>query len=115
MGASERRNNDRVPARIRIIYVHDGDFLTSHSRDLSVDGMFVFTRKPPAVGETAELSFSLGPVEDLTVAARVVWVNRSEAEEDAGMGVQFIDPPPACTHALLETIRKIAYLGTTAA
>ena len=114
MAETERRKSGRVPARIRIIYVHDGDYLTSHSRDLSVDGMFVYTKSPPAVGETAELYFSLGPVEDLTVAARVVWVNRSDMEEDAGMGVQFINPPAACKEALLETIKKIAYLSTSA-
>ncbi len=47
----ERRGNQRIPSKFEINYVNEGDYLISYSKDLSVDGMFVSTNSPPAVGE----------------------------------------------------------------
>lgn len=91
--------------------MHDGDFLTSHSKDLSPDGMFVYTRKPLEVGDTTELTFSIGTLDEITVSAKVVWVNSSESETEAGMGVEFVNPPPFFQQTILETVNRVAFLG----
>ena len=106
----ERRSNQRIPSKFEINYVSEGDFLISYSKDLSVDGMFVSTKSPPAVGEKTKLTFSIGDINQATVDARVVWVNTSDQDDKAGMGVEFIDPPDSLREAILESIKKIAVL-----
>ncbi len=111
MAQANRRKNRRTATRVSVIYVHDGDFLTSHSKDLSPDGMFVYTHDPPPIGTTTEIHFSLGKIDDLTIKARVIWVNRSALETESGMGVQFVDPPPFFKQNILEAVKRVAFLG----
>lgn len=106
----ERRGNQRVPSKFEINYVNEGDYLISYSKDLSVDGMFVSTNSPPAVGEETKLTFSIGNIDQVTVDAKVIWVNSSDQDDNAGMGVKFIDPPDSLREAILENIKKIAVL-----
>lgn len=106
----ERRSNQRIPSRFEINYVHEGDYLISYSKDLSVDGMFISTKNPPEVGEQTKLTFAIGDIDRITVDAKVVWVNSTDLEEKAGMGVQFIDPPNHLKDAIMERIKKIAVL-----
>lgn len=106
----ERRNNQRIPSDFEINYVHEGDYLISYSKDLSVDGMFISTKNPPSLGEETKLTFSIGDIDRVSVDAKVVWVNSSKKVDKAGMGVQFIDPPDFLKAAILENIKKIAVL-----
>ena len=106
----ERRGNQRIPSRFEINYVNEGDYLISYTKDLSVDGMFVSTKNPPAVGEETKLTFSIGNIDRVTVDARVIWTSSSDQDEKAGMGVEFIDPPDYLRAAILESIKKIAVL-----
>ena len=110
MTSAERRIHKRVPATFKISYIHEGDYLISYSKDLSVDGMFIYTKDPPAVGETTEITFSIGNIEHISVDAKVVWVNCSESETEAGVGVQFVNPPPFLKETILEVVNRIALL-----
>ena len=92
MAANERRTNKRVPASLRISCIHEGDYLISHSKDLSVDGMFICSQPSPAVGDETKLTFSLEGSDPFTVNAMVVWVNNTEDKKDNGIGVRFLDP-----------------------
>lgn len=106
----EGRKNRRIPAKLKIIYIHDEDYLISHSRDLSVDGMFIYTKNPVPPGETTEIAFSVGSLDQLSVKARVIWVKNTASEFESGMGVQFINPPPFFQEAILHTVNRIAVL-----
>jgi uncharacterized protein (TIGR02266 family) len=108
MGYSERRQSPRFPAQVKIVYVNDGDYLISNTKDLSVDGMFIATTKPIPVGATTEITFCLDERNEMTVPARVVWVNSSE--NDSGIGVQFVNPAPDLQEAMLHMINRIALL-----
>lgn len=110
MTSSENRINKRIPAKYEIKYVHDGDYLISYSKDLSVDGMFICTQKPIPVGKTIKLTFSVGEIGRAEVDSKVIWINPSELETEAGMGVKFIKTPAFLKKAILDTIRKIAVL-----
>ncbi len=57
MSSLERRINQRIPAEFQVNYVHDGDYLISQSRDISIDGMFICTQNPAPVKEMTTLSF----------------------------------------------------------
>ena len=110
MTLTERRIKKRVPTKLKIIYVHDGDYLISYSKDLTVEGMFVYTKKPPSVGEITDLTFSIGSIDQISVTAKVIWVNISELETEAGMGVQFVNPPPLLKETILQAVNRVAVL-----
>ena len=110
MTVPERRINKRVPAKFKINYIHDQDYIISYTRDISVDGMFVFTQNPPGAGEITKLTFSIGELDKLTIDARVMWVNDVELKKDAGMGVKFIKPPVVLRKAIIDIVNRVAVL-----
>ena len=107
----ERRETERVPVVFNVNYVHDGDYVISSTRDISADGMFLFTENPPNISERTTLKFSLGEANQLEVDAAVVWVNQSKDSKDHGMAVKFVKPTPRVQRAILEAIKKVAVLG----
>ena len=103
----ERRVNERVAAEFKVSYIHDGDYLISYSKDISVDGMFIFTESPPAVGECPQLTFVVNDRE-ITLKAEVIWVNSSGSAKDSGMGVRFINLPTKLRQEILAMVNRIA-------
>ena len=110
MARSERRIHKRAPAKFKVDYVHKGDYLISFSKNISADGMYVNTKNPPSVGDTVNLTFSIGELEAISVDAKVIWVNRTESETDSGAGVQFLDISPNLKKTILHFINRIAVL-----
>jgi uncharacterized protein (TIGR02266 family) len=110
MSFIERRINKRVPAKFKISYIHEEDYLISYTKDISVDGIFIYTKEPPSVGELTKLTFSIATLDQVTVDAKVVWVNIGGMEKDAGIGVQFINPPGELKEAILEIVNRVAIL-----
>jgi hypothetical protein len=108
MKVHERRISTRVPAQFKVNFIHEGDYLISHTRDISIDGMFLYTETPPAVKEHAELSFSIGEINNVSLMAEVVWVNHSCSAKDSGMAVKFIDPQEDLVAAILNIIHRVA-------
>jgi len=108
MKAHERRISTRVPAHFKVNFIHEGDYLISHTRDISIDGMFLYTETPPPVREQTELTFSVGDLRDVSMMAEVVWVNHTHSKKDSGMAVKFIDPQPDLVDAILGIIHKVA-------
>ncbi len=108
MKAQERRISTRVPAQFQVNFIHEGDYLISHSRDISVDGMFLYTENPPSVAEQTELTFSIGDLRDVSLMAEVVWVNHARSKKDSGMAVKFINPHQDLVDAILNIIHKVA-------
>ncbi len=108
MAGSERRLNKRVPGKLKISYIDEGDYLFSHTRDISADGMFIHTDNPPQVGESLDLTFSIGKLKNVSVAAKVVWINAVESSKDSGMGVRFINPSADLKKSILDVVHRIA-------
>jgi len=108
MKAHERRISMRVPAQFKVNFIHEGDYLISHTRDISIDGMFLYTETPPAVHEHTELTFSIGNLHDVVLKAEVVWVNHAHSTKDSGMAVKFIDPQEDLVAAILGIIHRVA-------
>lgn len=112
MNSHERRISQRIPAQFQVNFVHEGDYLISHTRDISVDGMFLFTTSPPSVTEKTELTFSIGDLHNIKLIADVVWVNHTKSKKDSGMAVRFIDPKPELIEAILDIVKKVAIFPT---
>jgi Tfp pilus assembly protein PilZ len=107
MPYQERRVNKRVATEFKVSYVHLGDYLISYTKDISVDGMFIYTQSPLQVGELPILTFFINGSE-ISVQAEVIWANTSPSLNDVGMGVKFLDPPKKLRQAILKTVNKIA-------
>ncbi len=110
VGQRERRDETRVPAKFTVDYVHDGDYVISLSRDISADGMFVYSNNPLEIGKRSSLTFSIGDLHGVEVRAEVVWVNTDGPERDHGMGVRFIKPSAKLREQILRSINKVAIL-----
>ena len=108
MAGSERRRNKRVSEKFKISYINEGDYLFSHTRDISADGMFIQTDNPPPVGKSLDLTFSIGKLQNVSVAAKVVWINTFDSSEDSGMGVRFINPSADLKKSILDVVHRIA-------
>jgi uncharacterized protein (TIGR02266 family) len=106
----ERRLNKRLDAKIEISYVHERDYLISFTKNISADGMFVETERPPAIGSTIKLIFSLGNLEKIETNAEVIWINKGALSKDHGMGLKFLDMPAKDKDAILKEINVVAIL-----
>jgi len=111
MSKDERRINKRVDTKFEISYVHDHDYLISFTKNISVDGMFVETENPPAVGSTIKLVFSIGNLKNMEINAEIVWVNKGPLSKDHGMGLKFFHMPARDKDALLKEINIVAVLN----
>jgi len=91
----DNRAYARVPARFRVGWVSEREFLAAYSDNISRGGIFVATDQPPALREVVELSVELpdGKPPVTTQAEVVHRVTPEEARASgrvAGAGLQFI-------------------------
>jgi Tfp pilus assembly protein PilZ len=106
----ERRINDRALVKFQVNYIHKGDYLISFSRDISVDGMFLYTENPAPVGDYPRLTFSVGEMKDVTVTAKVVWVSPPGSASGSGMAVQFLELPSLLKETILKVVNRFSVL-----
>ncbi len=107
----ERRVSERTPVKFKINYIHEGDYLISNSKDISVSGMFIYTENSPSIGEMITLAFSLEDTEQLKVNAKVVWKNDSKNDNDKGIGVKFIEPNSQLNEMILKIVKRVAIIN----
>jgi len=90
--AADFRESQRAPVDFQVDYIHEGDYVLSFSRNISLGGMFLCTPNPPEPGSRVKLIFPVEEYYQAEVMTVVVWVNRSAAVGETGMGVQFLSP-----------------------
>lgn len=110
MSKDERRTNKRSDTKVEISYVHEHDYLISFTKNISADGMFIETEKPPAVGSTIKLIFPIGNLKKIEINAEVMWINKGASSKDHGMGLKFINMPAKDKDAILKEINVVAVL-----
>src|SRR5438552_2543818 len=95
---SDRREQDRAPASLRVDYKRLNTFFADYTKNISKGGTFIRTTTPLEIG--TELTFVLAlpspegqdPVE-LELRGIVKWVvpeNEATLDKPAGMGIQFL-------------------------
>ncbi len=115
MDDANRRGAERIPASFNVNFIHEGDYVISSSRDISVDGIFICTGDPPPAGTQLSLVFSVGELQELEIAGMVVWTNEAGPKREQGMGVQFLEPlPPDIKRNLMQLVNRITVLETNA-
>ncbi len=88
---NEKRNETRIPKKLKA-EVHTEDGLTySTSADISEKGIFITTPEPSPIGQKLKLEIIAGN-DTIPVTAVVKWI-RDEIDENhkAGMGIEFLD------------------------
>jgi uncharacterized protein (TIGR02266 family) len=106
----EHRINKRANIKFEISYVHENDYLISFTKNISADGMFVETKKPPVVGSIIKLIFSIGNFKKIEINAEVMWINKGALSKDHGMGLKFLNMPSRDKDAILKEINIVAVL-----
>ena len=110
MSLPECKTNTNTPAELEIRYAHEGDYIISFTKDISVDGMFIFTEDPFHVGDTLKIIFSMNDLKETPVHAEVVWVNRRHSKKDRGIGVRFLNLSSSLKEAILKSVNRVAIL-----
>ena len=110
MSKDERRINKRLDTKFEISYVHENDYLISFTKNISADGMFVETEKPPALESIIKLIFSIGNLKKIEINAKVMWINNGASSEDTGMGVKFLNMHAGDKDAILKEINIVAVI-----
>ena len=111
MASSNRRIEMRVPAQFKVDFVHKGNYIISFNKDVSVDGMFLCTENPPAVGSHLTLRFAVGSIDEVEIPAIVVWARKAASAKNTGMGVQFLDAPPQnIKENIIQYVSRVAIL-----
>ncbi len=92
MDGRERRLQPRVEVRWPVSMLTSEGSMQGETRDISMQGAFIFCDKPLPLSERFVLSVK-APAASMQVLAQVVWASNSSPDkknESAGMGVRFI-------------------------
>ena len=89
---SNHRSEERAPLDFQVDYIHEGDYVLSFSKNISLGGMYLCTPDPPEPGSKLKLIFPIEEYYQAEVMAVVVWINRASNVGEIGMGVQFLSP-----------------------
>jgi type IV pilus assembly protein PilZ len=111
---AELRQAERVPVDIEVDCRDEANFLLASIKNLSVQGIFVETKSPSALGTRFNLRFTL-PISGNVITAEgvVVWTNPyREGEENLnpGMGIRFLHMSDEDITKLTDLVRRIAYI-----
>lgn len=106
-----QRLDERAPVNFQVDYIHAGDYVLSFSKNISLGGMFLCTQDPPEPGRQVKLVFPVEEYYQAEVMAVVVWINRSPAVGETGMGVQFLSPLSShVKEAIMKKIKRVEIL-----
>ena len=92
LSADNSRAEVRAPVDFKVDYIHEGDYVLSFSKNISLGGMFLCTPSPPEPGSKVKLIFPVEEYYHTEVMTVVVWVNKSANAGETGMGLQFLSP-----------------------
>jgi uncharacterized protein (TIGR02266 family) len=105
-----QRRHARVPFEVEVNVESDHNFYTGFTQNISEGGLFIATTKLLPMGAKVAFAFRFDPkVEPLSVYGVVRWLRESSPLTDdapPGMGVQFVDLPPATVEKINNFIRR---------
>lgn len=106
--ASEERTEKRYEASLKVGYRTYQEFITEYTTNVSSGGMFINTRRNHEVHDRVELFLAVpGLKEPLRIIGEVVRTNiHNVSDEDAGIGVRFVELDEGSRQALISFIRS---------
>ena len=111
MSAENQRTEERVPIEFQVYYIHEGDYILSFSRNISMGGMFLCASDPPNPGSKVKLIFQMDDFYEAEVMAVVIWADRSSKVGKGGMGVQFLSQLSSnLKESIMKKVKRIEIL-----
>jgi uncharacterized protein (TIGR02266 family) len=84
-----RRSDRRYDRRLEIDVIHEGQTLSSHTRNISLGGVFIDCDRSLPFGAKVQLKFRVPTQTELTVVdGQVRWVEMEEGQVK-GIGIRF--------------------------
>ncbi len=109
--ASEQRTAERCPVTLKVSYRTYDDFIDEYTKNASRRGMFIKTRRPHQTHDVVDLFLHVpGLTEPVHISGEIVHTNTLNArDEDAGIGVKFIDIDEKSRQSLISFIQSQEY------
>jgi uncharacterized protein (TIGR02266 family) len=106
--ASEQRTAKRCPVALKVSYKSYDNFIDEYTKNVSRRGMFIKTRRPHQTHDVVDLFLHVpGLTEPVHIGGEILHVNMlSASDEDAGIGVKFIDIDEKSRQALIAFIQS---------
>jgi len=104
--APNERAEPRYPVSLKVTYTSYDDFILEYTKNVSRQGMFIKTRRPHEVHDRVDLSLQVPGLPDaIHIVGEVVRVCiHNTSDEDAGIGIKFIDIDEKSRQALISFI-----------
>jgi len=105
--AHDERTEERFYATLKVSYSSYNEFITEYTRDVSKGGIFIKTKRRHKINEIVDLSLDVaGLVKPLKIKGEVVHIEiQNVPEEEAGIGVKFLDIASESRQALIDFIK----------
>jgi uncharacterized protein (TIGR02266 family) len=105
------RTSQRAPiqTRVRLRFDDLEDFEVRQCENLSLGGLFIRTTEPPPVGTRVDFEFTLTDATELIRGTgEVMWIRHEtlDADNQAGMGVRFIDLSPGSRAIIFHAVDR---------
>jgi len=111
MSAENARTDERIPVEFQVYYIHEGDYVLSFSKNISLGGMFLCAPDPPDPGSKVKLIFPVEEYYEAEVMAVVIWVDKSPKIGKVGMGVQFLSQlSPNLKESIMKQVKRVEIL-----
>jgi uncharacterized protein (TIGR02266 family) len=106
--ATDERTEERFDAALKVSYNSYNDFITEYTSDVSKGGIFINTKRHHAINEIVDLSLDVpGFNMPLKIKGEVMHIKiQNVPDEDAGIGVKFVDIDPESRKALINFIKS---------
>ncbi|MFQ5698345.1 MAG: TIGR02266 family protein [Myxococcota bacterium] len=105
--ATDRRRSERVALKIPVDYSSVDSFFSEFSANINEGGIFVRSERSVPLGSVVQLQFKLpGRERPLQMKGRVAWTE-SDAAEDNGIGIEFLDLSPEVREEINEVVRSL--------
>ena len=91
---SERRQHPRLSISVEVDFGSENNFYSARTRDISVGGLFIECDVALPIGTRLRVDLRFLQ-KQLRADAEVTWILLGEGGHAVGMGVRFLDLPPA--------------------
>ncbi len=102
----DERKEERFSAALKITYNSYNEFITEYTKDVSNGGMLINTKRYHEINDIVDLSLTIPGLDTpIKIRGEVVRVRiHNVKDEDAGIGIKFIDIDSESRKALIDFI-----------
>ena len=105
--AENERSEERISATLKVSYNSYNEFITEYTTNVSNGGIFINTKRDHQVNEIVDLSLIVPGIDKpIIIKGEVIHIKIQDVpDEDAGVGVKFIEIDPESRKALIDFMK----------